>query len=183
MCNMGRRLGTAILVLSVFGASGCSLMEASFDASVAVTADVTGDDPFYNDLTTFDPNESQDFRDNKDKIEDGRIANIRITITDWGRNDGSHDATYGLGQIDVRRLGSTSEDDWIISIARWDPVPLVPGESFDLDLNPQVLDRLHDLLFEDGSPLEVRVQGLADKGPVNFSFEARFDLEFTARVL
>jgi hypothetical protein len=190
MTDVRSSVMAAVMTAAAFG-SGCSLFEAGFDASVEVDAAIDGNDPFYNECTQFDPNESQDFRDNRDKIQEGRISNIRVEVTNVNSND--HAATFGLGQIDVRRLPEAGPVDdqnciidggeWITSIARWDPVPLVQGESFDLELDPLVIDQLHELVFDQGAPLEVRVQGYADQGPVDFEFEVRFDLEFTARLL
>lgn len=189
----------AALALMAWGSEGCSLTEASFDASVEVDAVVDGTDAVFRECVTFDPNDSQDFRDNRDRIEEGRIANIRVQITNTGpRQPGprQHAATYGYGQIDVRPLVVTDQRDPVtncyiregapewVSIAQWEPVVLYPGEDpFEPIIDNDGVGRLHEWVFDQGQALEVFFDGTADRGPVNFDFKVRFDLEFTAQLL
>jgi hypothetical protein len=179
----------------------CSLLTSDFTANVDFTAVIEDEDPFYNDFELFDPNDNEDFRDNKERIEDGKITRITITILTTEREGLDHAATLGVGQIDIRGapedaetppaegfdptdLDSIPGEPFIQAVARWNnPVALVGGESFDLDLNEDTLDEVHGLIFERAGPLEVRFLGLADTGPVNFEFEVEFELDFRANVL
>ncbi|MEM1024030.1 MAG: hypothetical protein AAGD10_16605 [Myxococcota bacterium] len=185
----------ALLAPLALMSSACGIATADFSAGISFSADIDDPDNFYDDFVLFDPNDSEDFRDNRDKIEDGKIRRISVIIS---RVRGGHEASLGVGQIDVRaapmdateppalQFLDNPEDDpngpFITGIARWDPVALVQGQSFDLKLDQGELGEIHDLIFERGGPLEVRFVGLADKGPVNFTFDVDVELDFTARV-
>jgi len=185
----------ALLVPFAFGSAACGIATSDFSAGVSFSADIDDPDNFYDDYVLFDPNDSEDFRDNRDKIESGKIRRITINISRVGSD---HDATLGVGQIDVRAAPfdateppaleflDNPEDDpngpFITGIAAWDPVALIENEPFELKLNQDELESVHDLIFERGGPLEVRFVGLANTGPVDFTFDVDIELDFTARV-
>jgi len=184
--------------------TGCGLISSDFTADVSFTAEI--DDPanYYRDFVIFDPNDSSDFAENKDRIKRGKIRKITVAVVDvvteeeaQGTNELVHRAKIGIGQIDVRavpegtteppslQMNSTVDTPWIEAVARWrHSVPLVPtGDAIELELNQTVLNRVHALLFERKGPMEVRFVGFANESPVNFVFEVNIELEFTADVI
>ncbi|MGF1511358.1 MAG: hypothetical protein ACFB9M_17845 [Myxococcota bacterium] len=194
-------LSLASLTLMAFLFSACGSIKSDFDETIDFTAEIVDDEALYNDFELFDPNDNEDFRDNKDDIEDGQIRRITITILETFPFDPvlPHQADVGVGQIDIRAAPEDAEvppaegfepnqldeipgDPFIQAVGRFDPVTLVPGESFDLDLNEEVLAEVHELLFDRAGPMEVRFFGLANDGPVNFTFEVEILVTFKAVV-
>jgi len=184
------------LLLAAVGASGCGIVTSEFDGSVTLDSFMYSkpDERFFDGCVSFDPNEDEDFRENKDKLESGIIRRITIQVTEVYRSGGGpnssteHEADYGVGQIDVRRNPDPTnpnptcdrlleEQPFIEAAARWDPVPLERGANFDVEIDPSVMEEVHSLVFDQQAPLEVRFVGIADE-QVNFDFQVRFELEF-----
>lgn len=186
----------AFAVMAAVGVSGCGIITSEFDGAVTLEAFINSDpdESFFDGCVSFDPNEDEDFRENKDKLDGGIIRRITISITDLDSptSDTVHEANYGVGQIDIRRNPEPSNDDptcdqnlqdqpFIEAAARWDPVPLQVGSSFDVEIEQSVMDEVHRLVFDEQAPLEVRFVGIADD-QVNFTFDVRFELEFGVRL-
>lgn len=187
----------AFLACAAFGVSGCGIVSADFDGSVTLDAFINSDpdETSFDGCVSFDPNEDDDFRENKDKLDGGIIRGIKLRITELNPpssgSETNHEGDFGVGQIDIRRNldpgnpDPTCEPDpnnpFIEAAARWDPVPLEVGSEFELEIEQSVMDRVHALVFDDNAPLEVRFVGISDD-QVNFEFQAIFDLQFDVRV-
>jgi len=191
-------LGLVVLGMTAIPLSGCGIITTEFDGTVSIDAFITSDpdENFFKGCVGFDPNEDEDYRENKDRLDGGIIRAVFIEITDINPPDSGsdtpHEANFGVGEIDIRRNADPSNPDptcdqeleerpFIEAAARWDPVRLAPGVRFPVELDQSVLKEVHRLIFDEQAPLEVRFVGIADE-QVNFAFEAEFDLEFGVRV-
>lgn len=193
---MRRLIAPAFLLGAAVGLSGCGIVTSEFDGTVRIDAFIYSDpdETFFDGCVAFDPNEDEDFQENKDKLDGGLIRRITLEITDIDTPESPtpHEANYGVGQIDIRRNEDPSNEDptcdqnlegnpFIEAAARWDPVPLSVGTRFDLEIDQAVMGEIHRLVFDDKAPLEVRFVGIADE-QTNFEFEAEFELEFDVKL-
>lgn len=197
---MRTSIAPACLLAAAVGASGCGIVTSEFEGSVTLDSYINSDpeETFFDGCVAFDPNEDEDFRENKDKLESGIVRRIVVQVTEVYPNGDSpnsatpHEADYGVGQIDIRRNPDPTNPDptcdqmlieqpFIEAVARWDPVPLEVGTEFDLEIEQSVMEDVHQLVFDDHAPLEVRFVGISDD-QVNFDFQVRFELEFDVSV-
>lgn len=171
--------------LAMFAAStllssgGCGLISKDFEGQVEVVADVDDEDREYYDTFSVNPDENEDVKNNRDKIESGEVTAIYMEI----REVRAHNlATFVVGQVDVRSQvsGQAADANWITAVGKWDGIQLVPGNSFKLTVPLETQKQLNDLVFVTGGPIEIRVQGFGDQGPVAFEFKVTLKLRFTA---
>jgi hypothetical protein len=170
----------AALLLQGLAAAGCGLVSADFEGDVKITVeagDPTDATKTYADIVTFDPEENQDYRDNKDRIKSGEVIGIELEFV---RLHPDNRATIGFGQADVRKKREGAEDPWLEAVANWEGVQIVEGNKVRLTLPVEKQAALNKMLFEDSGPLEFRLRGEADQGPVAFTVQATIFLRFTA---
>ncbi|MCG8467114.1 MAG: hypothetical protein MJB57_02760 [Gemmatimonadetes bacterium] len=81
------------------------------------------------------------------------------------------------GQVDVR---PGPNEPWIEAVGEWQGVPVEVDNDFRVDLAPDRLRELNEVLFEDRGPISMRVIGLTDQGPVDMELEVIVYIRFTA---
>ncbi len=168
-------------MLSAMAVSSCGLISADFEGDVRVKMGITDPENKYSDIEMLDPNDYEDYRNNKDKIKAGEVTGIEIRITQLNQDNL---ATLARGEVSVLRPGGNieSDADWINAIGEWQGVPLVINNVFRVNLAPERLAELNEILFADNGPITMRVIGVTDQGPVDFEFEVTVHIRFTAGV-
>ncbi len=185
-----------VFVGAAVGSSGCGLLEGDFDTTIGLDADLASDpgEREYDDCVLFNPNDEKKFRDNKDRLDGGFLSRILLELTSipsQKKPETTHEGTIGVGQIDIRRHPDPDNPDldcdadgdpFIEAAAEWVPVKLEIGATVEPDLNPAVLDKVEELIFRDGAPLQVHLIGKSDD-QVNFRFRSNFTIAFSADFL
>lgn len=192
------RLPLLVLLTSSFVVSGCSLICSDFEGNVIVEdIEVNETDNFYSETVTVDPNDFEDYRDNRDRIENGEILSIRVIFDDVpARNR----AVYLVGQIDVKPAGAP-ESEFITAVAEWNdgsggekPVLVVENNFFEPDLKPTAKGQVDDIIFGGGGAIDLRIVGFAytaptdddppnvdlETLPVNFTVDIDVELGFSS---
>lgn len=179
---MDRRLLTLFVALGA-AQPACSLLESDFEGSVTLNFVVDDPDNIYQSIDMFDPNDNDDFRENRDRIETGTIESMELTFRNV-RFSPENEATYVFGQADIRPAGDESAP-WTEGVSAWETIAVVENNTFFVDVPADRQEVITDLVFEadESQPLEVRIDGAADQGPVLFDIEVRLNLVFTAGVL
>ncbi len=172
----------ALLTLALFaGASanaGCGLISADFEGTVRIIGEVVGDDGqrTFESLEVVDPNENEDYRNNKDKIEKGEIVSIDVKIV---RISQRNNAKVVVGQVDIRKEGAA---EWVQGVAEWEGVPVEADNVFRLTLSPERQAELNKIVFEEEGAIQMNIVGVADQEPVDFEFEMTLNMRFTAGI-
>lgn len=174
----------ALLTLLASSQTACSLFDSSFDGSVELLFDVQDNDNLYQSIDLFDPNDNRDFRDNRDRIRTGTIRRMTFEFID--PIPSANAANFVLGRVDIRPAGEESSP-WIEGVSAWAGVPVDVSSPFIVDIPADRQRVFTDLIFEvepdDQDPLEVRIDGRADQGPVDFSLRVTLEIAFTASLL
>lgn len=173
------RITPRLAVLAAFLTTpACSLLETDFEGEVRLLFDVQDPDATYQSIDLFDPNENQDFRDNRDRIQSGTVESIEFRFVDIG---GDNLAQYVLGQADLRPAGEETAP-WIEGVSAWGEVSVTRENVFIVDIPADRQEILTELVFEadEVDPLEIRIDGRANEGPVDFDIEAKLNMVFTA---
>ena len=160
--------------------TACSLFDSDFDGSVRLVFSISDETNTYEDNQLFDPNDNEDFRDNRDRIKDGVIESMEFQFPVI---EAGNAANIIFGDVDVRPAGETSEDAWVQGVSAWEGVQVVSPSTYFVDIPGDRQQILSDLVFgaEPGeSQLELRIQGGADEGPVRFDIAVTLNLFFTA---
>lgn len=163
-----------------YGASACSLIPIEATADGKLQFEIRGDTNTYSDIVSYDPNENEDYQRYKDQFDRGEIDSILIRVL---RLRAGNEATWVAGQVDVRPSGA-GEDAWVEGVSEWNGLRLQGDLRTDgtreelrdeIFLNPatfQNYDELNRVVFQgDRGPIDLRVQGVADQGPVQFDME------------
>ncbi len=169
-------LMTAVLL----GAVGCGLISTDFEGDVSITLDFfEPDDNTYQGVERVDPNDYDDYRDNRDRIEEGEIIGITVTFVDVPPENA---ATYGFGQIDVKRADEP-DSAYITAVGEWNEIPIATDNSFPVDLSPTAKGAVDDILFG-SSPgaIDLRIVGFADTATISFTARITVELRFTAGI-
>lgn len=156
--------------------AGCGLISADFEGTVKILAEVRGDpgQRTFEKLEVVNPDDNEDYRNNKDKIEEGEITSIDVKIT---RIPANNRAQVIVGQVDVRKEGAA---EWTQGVAEWEGVPLVQDNVFRLELNAEKQAELNRIVFEEPGPIQMNIVGIADQEPVEFDVEITLNMRFTA---
>ena len=163
-----------------FSASACSLIPIEATADGKLQFEIDGTDNTYLDIVTYDPNENEDYMRYKDEFERGQIDSIQIKVL---RLRSENEATWAAGQVDVRPSGA-GDDAWVEGVSEWNGLRLQGDLRPDgtreelrdeIFLNPATFenyDELNKVVFQgDRGPIDLRVQGITDQGPVKFDLE------------
>ncbi len=176
MTFMRNALLSCVLIAGASANVGCGLISADFEGTVTILAEVVGDDGqnTFESVEVVDPNENEDYRNNKDKIQEGEIVSIDVEIT---RIPPRNAATWVVGGVDVRKEGAA---DWIQGVAEWEGVPVQQDNVFRLTLSPERQAELNKIVFEEDGPIEMNIIGVADQEPVEFDVKITLAMLFTA---
>lgn len=175
----------ALVVVPVlgFGASACSLLDTDFTGSVNLDFQIDDEDNVYQDIQLFDPNENDDFRDNSDRIKTGTLTSIEFSFLSIEPTP-NNQAQVVLGRADIRSASSANPQDWVEGVSAWNGVAVDRESVFVVQVPADRQEVIRDLVFEadEVEPLEIRVDGRADQGPVGFTLRATLNMEFTAGI-
>lgn len=180
LSGMSRR--PTLLVLSgllLSSQTACSLLDSDYEGQVQLLFDVQDPDNTYESIDLFDPNENQDFADNKDRISTGTVESIEFRFRSIAA---ANVAQLVLGSARLRPNGDESTP-WIEGVSAWEGVQVLPDNTFLVRVPGDKQAQLTELIFEDAGevpPLEIEINGQADQGPVDFEIEATLNLVFTA---
>lgn len=160
-----------------FGGSACSLFDSDFTGTVNLDFIVDDADATYQSNDLFDPNENEDFANNRDRIKDGTIESMEFRFLDI-RADNASEIVFG--QVDLRPANSS--DAWVEGVSAWSSIPVLNDNVFVVQVPAVNQEILSDLVFrgDDASALELRIDGNADQGPVKFNIRATLNMVFTA---
>lgn len=157
--------------------AACSLFDTDFEGSVNLLFSIDDPDNSYQSVDLFDPNENDDFSDNRDRIKEGTVESMEFTFVDIR---GSNRAGVIFGSADIRPSG-----DEMVEF-----IETVPYDTFEVGIEnslyvPVPADRqelITELVFEadEATPLEIQIDGGADTGPVAFDIQVRLNMVFTA---
>ncbi|MBX2813479.1 MAG: hypothetical protein KTR25_16805 [Myxococcales bacterium] len=158
----------------------CSLLESDFEGSVTLNFVINDIDQTYRETELFNPNDNEDFADNRDNIKDGTIESMVFTFRDVQLDNA---ATILFGQAHVSRAGSVDDNDYLVEgVTAWDGFKVEDGARYFVDIPAENQEALSDLIFSD-DPLEaidIHIDGGADRGPVRLGLDVRLNLAFTA---
>ncbi len=176
---MTTRAATLALISSLaLSQAACGLVESDFEGKVRLTFQVDDEDKVYKSVDMFDPNDNEDYRNNKDRIRAGRIDFMELEFVGIGQ---ANQAQLVVGEVDVRDAGDET-NPWKEGITAWEGIQVVQGNKFLIDLPADQQADVTKLVFErEGeSPLELRIDGEADQGPVDFQIQVTLNMTFTA---
>lgn len=170
----------SIAAIGLMANTGCFLISADFEGDVKVQVDFLElDQNTYSGIQTVDPNEYEEYRDNRDRIEGGELLGIDVTFVDVPQNN---DATFAVGRIDIKRAGDPDEN-YIETVGEWSGVNIAVGNSFPVDLTPTAKGQVDELLFgSNPGALDLRILGETDVAPIAFTAEITVRLRFTAGI-
>lgn len=178
-----------VVAATVF-ATGCGLISADFEGDVRVTFDFDEEGSRYEGFEFVNPDDYQDYADNKDRIKDGELIGMELAIIDVPQRN---NARQIFGQVDVRRAGVTPDaptPEFITAVAEWQGVDLVENNAVDIELSPAAKAQVDDLLFSDNAgPIDLRIVGTASIAidqtstpTVAFTGQITIRLRFTAGI-
>lgn len=167
---------TALLVTGAAANAGCGLISADFEGTVKIIAEVVGDDGerTFESIEIVNPNDNEDYRNNKDKIQEGEITSIDVKII---RISDRNNAKVVVGQVDVRPEGAA---EWTEGVAEWNGVNVERDNVWRLQLSPERQAELNRIVFENDTPIEMNIVGIADTDPVDFEVEITLNMRFQA---
>lgn len=168
----------ALLAIS---SSACSLVPIEVSADGKLQFEVRGETNTYQDVVMYDPNENEDYLRYKDQFDRGEIDSILISVLNVRP---ANRATWVAGQVDVREHTESNDGPWTEGVSSWGGLRLM-GEQQpngtqeplqdEIYLNPALsdnYDELNAVVFQGArGPIDLRVQGVADSGPVEFDLE------------
>ena len=161
---------TASLFCASFGLlalSGCGLLSQEFTGEVKIGFSVDNDSNTYDSNFTFDPNENEDVRENRESIDRGQVTAVTLMVTSI-RNGNL--AQYGRGELKA--------DNVVVST--FDLVPIVANESYRMSMTSEQRQFASELAFDRNAPIEFDFTGSTDSGPIHLDAQAIFTLEFEA---
>jgi len=176
-----RSIALPTFALFALSTSACSLVPIEVTADGKLQFEVRGETTSYSDIETYDPNENEDYLRYKDQFEAGEIDSILISVL---RVQPGNQATWVAGQVDVREHTESNDGEWTEGVSSWGGLRLM-GEQQpngtqeplqdEIYLNPALSDNYNELnrvVFKGAKgPIDLRVQGVADSGPVEFDLE------------
>lgn len=183
---MQRALRSASWILpAALAFAGCGLVSDNFDAELKVpfTVDETGS-TFRQELAV-NPQDYKDVKDNCSAVEKstGQIRTIEIEVEQTMPNNM---AQFGSGLVFMKQAGSGEWPDETPSeaFATFDRVPLLDGQIITLEMTPARKAQLANLVFTENcdKAVELKMVGESDSGPVSFSGEVRFIVDFVASI-
>ncbi len=195
------RLTPSLLLLGSVGFGGCGLVSDNFDGELKADFQVDKmDHTFLNELVV-NPQDYKDVRDNCAHIkkQTGQIREISLEISVPEANR----AKYGSGLVFMRHNGTVGQswgepaiDDLVVgdftnpwpaaaealAVARFDRVPIVDGMVITTAIRPAMRRMIADLIFTDNcdQPIDLKMVGAADDGPVVFNGQVVFKVDFVA---
>ena len=177
------RLGS-LLLPAALAFAGCGLVSDNFDAElkVAFTVDETGS-TFSQELSV-NPQDYKDVKDNCASVEKstGQIRTIEVEVQETLANNL---AEFGSGLVYMR---AAAEGEWQETeaelFATFDRVPLLDGQIITLEMTPARKAQLANLVFTENcdKAVQLKMVGESDQGPVSFSGEVRFIVDFVASI-
>ncbi|MEO1334699.1 MAG: hypothetical protein AAFV29_03610 [Myxococcota bacterium] len=170
----------SIAATGLLANTGCFLISADFEGDVNVLVDfLEQEDNTYSGTQTVDPNDYEEYRDNRDRIKDGELLGIDVEFVDVPPEN---DATYGVGRIDIKRAGEPDEN-YIETVGEWSGVNIVRGNSFPVELTPVAKGQVDELLFgSNPGALDLRIVGETDTATIAFTAQITIRLRFTAGI-
>ena len=181
MMKFSARLWLAPFVVSaLFGSAGCFLISADFEGDVKVRIPFRElQDTEYRGVETVDPNDYDDYRDNKDRIQEGELLGIDVTFVEVPSENA---ASFAVGQIDVKRADA-SDDEYITAVGEWNGVNIEQDNSFPVQLSPVAKGQVDELLFgSNPGALDLRIIGITDTATISFTAQVTIRLRFTAGI-
>ncbi len=168
------RPALALVALLGLGQPACSLFDTDFEGSIRLSFQIDDPDPAYSDIEEFRPSENDDFRNNRDRIKDGRIESMEFRFL---RIDQANRASLIGGQANVRQQGG----DWVEGVTAWEGIYVNEGNVFFVPVPGDRQAVLSELVFGQEDPvLEIDVNGFADQSPVRFDMQVTLNMVFTA---
>ena len=172
-------LSLAIVAAAALAGTGCFLISADFEGDVNVLVDfLETDDNTYSGVERVDPNDYEDYADNRDRIEEGEIIGIDVTFVDV---PSINDATYARGRIDVKRADAP-DSEYILAVGEWSGVNIVANNRFPVPLTAEGKAQVDEILFGDTGPIDLRITGETDTATIAFTAQITVRLRFTAGI-
>lgn len=162
--------------------TACSLVPIEVTGDGKIQFEIDGTDNRYEEIVLFDPNDNEDYQRYKDQLDQGEIDSILLSVL---RVYPTNRASWVSGQVDVRKHTEAGDSEWIEGVSAWGGLRLMgePDTSGlqeplldEIFLNPATFDNydeVNETVFKDGGPIDFKVHGIGDQGPI------RFDLEVT----
>ena len=176
--NAIARLPLLVVLSMIVPMTGCGLICSDFEGNVRVDVTIVEtDDNTYMGVVRVDPNDYEEYRDNRDRIENGEILGIDVTFVDV---PAENQASFAIGQIDVKPADAP-DSEFITAVGEWNGVNIAVNNSFPVSLTPTAKGRVDDILFGSGDPaVDMRIVGIADTATISFTAEIDVELGFSS---
>lgn len=160
--------------------SGCSLFDSDFDGQLTVRVQIQDPDRDYeSDDDRFNPNDDEDYRENRDRVKDVVIDSLLFTLTDVPN---SNIAEVIAGQVDVVNEATGSI---VPGVSAWEGVQVVQGNQYFVSVPSTRQEELSELVLgvDPGSEgLLLIVKGEANASPVDLQMDVTLNFFFTAGI-
>lgn len=176
-----RSIALPTFALFALTQAACGLVPIEVSADGKIQFEIRGETNEYSDIVSYDPNENEDYLRYKDQFDRGEIDSILISVL---RVRPDNQATWVAGQVDVREKTESNDGAWVEGVSSWGGLRLMGEQAPDgsqqplqdeIFLNPALSDNYSELnavVFQGArGPIDLRVQGVADTGPVEFDLE------------
>ena len=176
------RLALSSLLLASVAGSGCGLISADFEGDIKLrvsVGDPTDPDNRYEDLVVTDPEDNADYRENKDKIKSGQVTAVELEFINITPGILSN-LVVGEAHVRKQREGQAPNEGWVQAVGVWEGVQVIQGNKFRLTLPAEGQRHLNRIVFDEPGPIELRLTGVADRGPVAFEVQVTLFMRFTA---
>ncbi|MEE2903741.1 MAG: hypothetical protein VYC39_15550 [Myxococcota bacterium] len=191
------------LITSVLMLSGCGFDTLQETVKLRLNFSVISDKGAFESEEIYRPDDNEDIRNNRDRIEQGeiQIRNMSVVLTRIGQTNA---AKFAWGKVYVAAKADSAAVDYEIDRARpckeskasacFEAIPLIPTDTTDqdsndrggltLDMTTEQKSALIDLIFNQPE-LSVKVVGWTDKQsePTDFDVDVIFTLDITASLL
>ena len=200
---MKRLSWTLAIITSALMFSGCGFDSLQETVKLRLNFSVSSDKGAFESEETYRPDDNQDIRDNRERIEQGeiQIRSMSVIMTRIGETNA---ANFAWGKVYVTAKGDGTVIDYETDKATsckeskasacFEAIPLIPTDTTDEDSNDRgglTLDMtadqkvaLIDLIFNNPE-LAVKVVGWTDKQsePTEFDVDVVFTIDVTASLL
>ena len=200
---MNRLRWTSALLASAIFVSGCGFDSIQETVKLRLNFSVDSQLGAFESEETYRPDDNQDIKDNRDRIDQGeiQIRTMSVILTRIGETNA---ANFAWGKIYVTAKGDGATVDYEAdktlpckeskASACFEAIPLIPTDTTDADSNDRgglTLDMtadqkvaLIDLIFNNPE-LSVKVVGWTDKQsePTQFDVDVVFTIDVTASLL
>ncbi len=166
--------------LPLVALSGCGLLTITFEEDLTGEFALTSDDDRYAEVVSIDPNEYEEYRDNRDRIKAGELLGVEVAILEIGVDNAATMADGSLG-IELPIPDSAEFGGARFSpLLTFEDLPVARGTVIDEELPEAARDLVEEILLDDSAPLILELGGTTDEGPVAFRAEVTLRFRFTA---